>query len=92
MDWSSGVYNKPVAIIVALDPSICHHNKHQRTGSCDVLEKNSFSCCVYERDAERNWIKIKEIEVPNTVHCERNTQMVLMIIVCNGINQQGVAT
>ena len=45
MDWSSGVYNKPVAIIVALDPSICHHNKHQRAGSCGVLEKNSFSCC-----------------------------------------------
>ena len=77
MDWSSGVYNKPVAIIVALDPSICHHNKHQRTGSCDVFKKNSSSCCVYVRDTERGWIKIEEIEVPNAVHCERNTQVVL---------------
>ena len=61
MDWSSGVYNKPVAIIVPLDPSICHHNKHQRAGSCDVLEKNSFSCCISNpamRDTERDWIKL----------------------------------
>ena len=52
MDWSSGVYSKPVAIIVALDPKICHYYKYQRTDSCDVFEKNSFSCCVYARDTE----------------------------------------
>ena len=46
--WTGlGVYNKPVAIIVAA--SICHHNKHQRAGSCGVLEKNSFSCCLCQK-------------------------------------------
>ena len=28
-----------------------------------------------------HWIEIEEIEVPNTVHCERNTP-ILAIIIC----------